>query len=169
MNQENASLLVPNGSYVDPMEDILISPAGNSIVSITLEQRRVKSLGDFYPGHGIVNHSSPVLQNTSPVIKLRLFCKFSLFLAWTMLEEHCQFFFFLLSYTFCDSNYPFMPTHYNMIRLLLTGYLLHPCPASLRPRSPCVELGVMQILWSHTYRFRIIYSFKILNIVCGFY
>lgn len=94
MNQENASLLVPNGSYVDPMEDILISPAGNSIVSITLEQRRVKSLGDFYPGHGIVNHSSPVLQNTSPVIKLRLFCKFSLFLAWTMLEEHCQFFFY---------------------------------------------------------------------------
>lgn len=81
MDQETESLLVHNGSYVDPMEEILISPAGNRTVSITLEQKEVESLGDFYPGHGIMNHSCPVLQNTSPVVKLRLSCRFSVFLA----------------------------------------------------------------------------------------
>lgn len=161
------------------MKEILISPAGGqplseevTIIILKLHSKyniRAKEGGEFgrflsRPQCGIMNHFYPLLQNTSLVIKLRLSCWFSVFVAWTMLEKHCQVF----SYWAVLAVIQTVPLC-SCITMWLSFCLLNiNCISGLPLRDPghlVWNWGAKQILWSHA----LIYSFRCLDIVCGFY
>lgn len=165
------------------MEVILIQwkkfsllPSSLKIITLKLlSKHSIRTKGDrefgrflSRPWSGMMNHSYPLLQNTSPVIKLRLSCRFSIFLGWTMREKHCQVF----SYWAILSVIQAVPL-FSCITICLSFCLPNinaiPVLPFWGPGHLVWNWGTMQILWSHVDRQSLIYSPRFLNIVYGFY
>lgn len=105
VHQEIENFLRDLGSDFDAVKAMLISPAGaqplpgeGKMTTLTLRgkhrsrKRRSGDSGRFLsrPCHPVMNDLYPLLPNSSLVIQLRLSCRVSVFIAWPMLEKHCQ-------------------------------------------------------------------------------